>query len=1858
MKKLLFSLAIVIITTNLIQAQVNGFAITDSYFPSEHNLGNSFPINVSFNWIPTATTSAVINIDYDPTLVIYDPSCASSLPDCINVANNGSQLTITLSDLSACTNTSSISFNVCFQFICPDTCTGVTKSALFDALITDNIPTTQTASCTSNGILANNFSLNHNFQSYNSMTNEITFKVCFNNPDCFIINNPSFDIALSPSLGMFIASVYGNNYTYSITSYGITPDVTAFNPNANDCFYYVVRLDSCNTGLGETIISNVTFKGTNCGIPNSTIKGPEQASFTIPAVPVATTNLSVIAYSSASTFSYNITNTGNTPLDLTATNFLPLVHLLTSPTSVMQTTTQPLLDGSIIYYDCALTPTGPYPLLGNGATDASAPGETKEFDHQVNNLLPGESVNLTLYYDLSSSCNGPAGDPPFKDSVSIVFDCNPGGGAAGGCVPCREGGITNVVVIYNPMPNIGCWTNQYFEGCKNVGDTLDFCYEFRNNGDADFTNGTYDIQLPAWLQAIYSSVIYTGFSTDPTIISSTNLIFNLPTIPFGTDTYKICFKAVVQGGAIGGPNSFWSIASGGNLINPQYVCYTSFNICAFAAIGIDKFVKGDLDGAYTTNGSGTPNSTVEYKITIHNTGTIPVDSLEVIDRIPRTGNLTILGSPTNSVLIPNDFAMEMLAATPTSDYSITYTDDQNICLPNPFWFATGIPCNAGTWGSLSPATKGVKFTFIPAFTLYPDDSYDIYFTTQIPVTAVNGMLDCNTAGFIGKSTIGGYTINPVEINPPVCITVVDDSCNFLCNTDFDDVQLVQPDHFGWFIDSLVPCWHTTSPTDTIEIWGDGYLGVPAYSGIQFIELNALDVATLYQSFSITAGSIVTISWAHRGRDGFTNQMNVSITDPSFNLVHDFGTSTGSTTSWTLHSETYTFPSTGTSYLLCFNSLPMGGTEAGGNFLDDISIACPASICGTKFSDLDGNGTWDPGEPGLANWTFNLTGSLVLTTTTDASGNFCFNDLPAGTYTVSEVNQSGCTQTAPPPPGTYTITLTEGQNIDSLLFGNRCQDTTACVDPPSGMVGWWGLDEQPGATSVNDIAPPPSSTVNNVGIPMPGGVIAPTGYSVPGLVGAGALFFYTGQYVEVAPQSDLDFGTGEWSIDAWVKDVGCGLDLLSPIVDKLDNNGIGFSFYLDHDANVNAFLKLNINGSIFTSSISFLANWTWYHVAVTVNPSLGVGTFYINGFPAGTFTPPSGSVTNTIPLWIGNIRVPGGFCEIAIDELELFNRVLPEETIYSIFAADSAGKCRPTTCSYIDARISPSAVGECCFLIEISNTYMANYFIGISISSNNLTLANVSNNNSWGFISYQSPTQVDFTKTPFSAGIPLDINGFQTLGTVCFAGIGPNQLSVNFLTGISPEFDTVCTKILFNEGCDIPVDTSCVSVVDIGTICEAGNPVMKFKIQNNSNFTMRGVTLYSQNTDIIASPHFIPIPDLLPGQTSTAFIETMLLVSNNATSGCFFIAACDQNTEPGLNGQFPQDCCMDSIPYCVEIPICDPCDAISITATENDPTKCCYDLSILNNYYDENIAFIDFTGIGGTQFAFLSGWSIIPPVSSSHIKIKAPAGGISPGNYPDFASFCLTGTSSAPHTVLVKIIDVKGNVLCTETLSFDCQLVEPTCANIINDSLYCTGDQIKYTFYVKNNAPFPLYHVDFHTPDNSIVLDTNYVEPNPPIAPGDTGGPFTVTIYSADADLESFCMYLTGHNGIYDPELGLAATECCTDSLGIVCLPMIKCNTPCDTTACCQFGNMIIPNGITPNDDGINDVFEIVNSSCCESIAIKVFNRWGNMVYQNDDYQNDWKGYNQSGTKLVQGTYFILLTLPTGSERASYIDIRY
>ncbi len=100
---------------------------------------------------------------------------------------------------------------------------------------------------------------------------------------------------------------------------------------------------------------------------------------------------------------------------------------------------------------------------------------------------------------------------------------------------------------------------------------------------------------------------------------------------------------------------------------------------------------------------------------------------------------------------------------------------------------------------------------------------------------------------------------------------------------------------------------------------------------------------------------------------------------------------------------------------------------------------PGQICVTKYSDLNGNGMRDSGEPALPNWQFLVlnAGYVLLTSgTTDASGQFCTaKTLAAGVYHVDETVQSGWTSTDPPPGSTKTAVVAPGQTTQ-VLYGNH------------------------------------------------------------------------------------------------------------------------------------------------------------------------------------------------------------------------------------------------------------------------------------------------------------------------------------------------------------------------------------------------------------------------------------------------------------------------------------------------------------------------------------------------------------------------------------------------------------------------------------------------------------------------------------------------------------------------------------------------------------------------------------------------------------------------------------------------------
>ncbi len=98
-----------------------------------------------------------------------------------------------------------------------------------------------------------------------------------------------------------------------------------------------------------------------------------------------------------------------------------------------------------------------------------------------------------------------------------------------------------------------------------------------------------------------------------------------------------------------------------------------------------------------------------------------------------------------------------------------------------------------------------------------------------------------------------------------------------------------------------------------------------------------------------------------------------------------------------------------------------------------------------------------------------------------------------------------------------------------------------------------------------------------------------------------------------------------------------------------------------------------------------------------------------------------------------------------------------------------------------------------------------------------------------------------------------------------------------------------------------------------------------------------------------------------------------------------------------------------------------------------------------------------------------------------------------------------------------------------------------------------------------------------------------------------------------------------------------------------------CNGWIDTCMACDTALVLIqilnfpkvPEALTPNNDGLNDVFSIIGLNEDHRNELIIINRWGSVVFEDDDYSNNnpWYGdLNRNGKTLEQGAYYYQLTV--------------
>jgi gliding motility-associated-like protein len=180
--------------------------------------------------------------------------------------------------------------------------------------------------------------------------------------------------------------------------------------------------------------------------------------------------------------------------------------------------------------------------------------------------------------------------------------------------------------------------------------------------------------------------------------------------------------------------------------------------------------------------------------------------------------------------------------------------------------------------------------------------------------------------------------------------------------------------------------------------------------------------------------------------------------------------------------------------------------------------------------------------------------------------------------------------------------------------------------------------------------------------------------------------------------------------------------------------------------------------------------------------------------------------------------------------------------------------------------------------------------------------------------------------------------------------------------------------------------------------------------------------------------------------------------------------------------------------------------------------------------------------------------------------------------------------------------------------------------------------------------------------------------DPPVAnPDSLTFPTSDSLYSLfignDTDIENDSLYIAG---MYSTDENIQVAQLSLDPTGIsvqyvqpACgadtIFYVLCDLPgaCDTGWITLVGDDceslpsdigLFPEGISPNGDGINDKLVFSWLDRYSPALLRVFNRWGNNVFESESYDNSWNGtMRESGEGLPDGSYFYLLKLSNGSE---------
>ncbi|MBL7798809.1 MAG: PKD domain-containing protein [Saprospiraceae bacterium] len=470
------------------------------------------------------------------------------------------------------------------------------------------------------------------------------------------------------------------------------------------------------------------------------------------------------------------------------------------------------------------------------------------------------------------------------------------------------------------------------------------------------------------------------------------------------------------------------------------------------------------------------------------------------------------------------------------------------------------------------------------------------------------------------------------------------------------------------------------------------------------------------------------------------------------------------------------------------------------------------------------------------------------------------------------------------------------------------------------------------------------------------------------------------------------------------------------------------------------------------------------------------------------------------------------------------------------------------CDGLTASVEPSKEDSCCWSLSFTNNFGPLFGVQISTTDADFVFDLGSLDNS---LAVFSVTTNAIGLVSSTTGSPLPTGTLASFLNFCFANVvnSPQQIVLDWYDF---DFNIACSDTIV---LNCPVEPDCLYLSSDSISCKGKDVVYTFTVCNpvDSDFPVAyfvlmpkapaGVSVSPNTFDETANP-------IQPGECRTYTV----LVSGPLVPGdlfCFALTAHDE-----VPGEIDTSlCCMLDTMYCIPIPDCDPCDEIGVKLVEalsEKEGKCCYDITLSNNY-----AAGYFDGIGlcmlspGTTMTinnpFGSGWTTVsysPTVID--LNVSPPLGTSLPLGAVQLPQICIQ-TNAAP-AQLLEIKWMKGDsVECRDTIELGC---EPPCGYIPEEAIVCDPATSVWVWSgtIKNTSAYTMgeAHIIFTSPAGMLIY--NSVISLGTLVPGGTQ-PFNVTLGPPALPGDSVCFIVALH--ALDDDAG--HTQCCNFN-GCIVLP--------------------------------------------------------------------------------------------------------